>query len=147
MSCKVVRGHTEISVHKGQNWRDRSGPLGRNCKRAAEPTIPTSRTRSYTIIVVSAKNSSTFKSSLRGESCALSPHIPDGLDNFINVISDFVLPKTEAHLIHPLILGDPESVVEEGVLVEQFGEFFDERAQSLFGHVGDEFVEQAALTE
>ena len=47
----------------------------------------------------------------------------------------------------PSFLDPSEGLIEDTVLAQQFGVFGDQGRQPVFGHVGDEIIEQAALAE
>src|SRR3954452_20174326 len=50
-------------------------------------------------------------------------------------------------LKHPLISYDSEGLGDDTRLMQELGVSFDEGFESVFGHVGDQIVEQAALAE
>src|ERR687898_276915 len=50
-------------------------------------------------------------------------------------------------LKHPLISYDSEGLGDDTRLMQELGVSFDEGLESVFGHVGDQIVEQAALAE
>src|SRR3954471_19001903 len=50
-------------------------------------------------------------------------------------------------LKHPLISYDSEGLGDDTRLMQELGVSFDEGFESVFGHVGDQIVEHAALAE
>src|SRR3954465_14323633 len=48
---------------------------------------------------------------------------------------------------HPLISYDREGLGDDTRLMQELGVSFDEGLESVFGHVGDQIVEHAALAE
>src|SRR3954463_4551179 len=56
-------------------------------------------------------------------------------------------PGSGPDLKHPLISYDSEGLGDDTRLMQELGVSFDEGLESVFGHVGDQIVEHAALAE
>src|SRR5829696_1795569 len=56
-------------------------------------------------------------------------------------------PPSGRSLKHPLISYDSAGLGEDTRLMQKLGVSFDEGLESVFGHVGDQIVEHAALAE
>src|SRR3954470_20424644 len=58
-----------------------------------------------------------------------------------------MLRNPSAPLKHPLISYDSKGLGDDTRLMQELGVSFDEGLESVFGHVGDQIVEHAALAE
>ena len=74
-------------------------------------------------------------------------HVAEGVQGIVGNVNSSKAGGGARGSSIPSFSNEPEHLSERTILLEQFGVFFDERAEPRFRHIRDEIVEQAPLAE